>query len=43
VKLDVDWWRGMPPEQVFAAVAEEVGRLLSVEYAGLGRYESTPR
>jgi signal transduction histidine kinase len=31
--------RGVPPEQVFAAVTEEAGRLLSVEYAGLGRYE----
>jgi signal transduction histidine kinase len=28
-----------PPEQVFAAVTEEVGRLRSVEYAHLGRYE----
>jgi GAF domain-containing protein len=32
--------RGVPPEEVFGAVAEEVGRLLFVEYAGLGRYES---
>ena len=32
--------RGAPPEEVFAAVTEEVGRLLSVEYAHLGRYES---
>jgi signal transduction histidine kinase len=32
--------RGVPPEHVFAAVTEEVGRLLSVEYAHLGRYES---
>jgi signal transduction histidine kinase len=31
--------RGVTPEQVFAAVTEEAGRLLSVEYAGLGRYE----
>jgi signal transduction histidine kinase len=31
--------RGVPPEEVFAAVTEEVGRLLSVEYAHLGRYE----
>jgi GAF domain-containing protein len=30
--------RGAPPEQVFAAVAEEAGRLLSVEFAALGRY-----
>jgi signal transduction histidine kinase len=32
--------RGVPPEEVYAAVTEEVGRLLSVEYAGLSRYES---
>jgi signal transduction histidine kinase len=32
--------RGTPPEEVFAAVTEEVGQLLSVEYAHLGRYES---
>jgi signal transduction histidine kinase len=32
--------RGMPPGQVFAAVTEEAGRLLSAEFAGLGRYES---
>jgi GAF domain-containing protein len=31
--------RGVPPEEVFAAVVEEAGRLLSVEFAGLGRYE----
>jgi signal transduction histidine kinase len=31
--------RGAPPEEVFAAVTEEVGRLLCVQYAGLGRYE----
>jgi signal transduction histidine kinase len=31
--------RGVPPEEVFAVVTEEVGRLLSVEYAGLNRYE----
>jgi signal transduction histidine kinase len=31
--------RGVPPEEVFAAVTEEVRRLLSVEYAGLNRYE----
>jgi signal transduction histidine kinase len=31
--------RGTPPDEVFAAVTEEVGRLLPVEYAGLGRYE----
>jgi signal transduction histidine kinase len=32
--------RGVPPDEVFAAVTEEVGRLLSAEYASLGRYES---
>ncbi|HKB29471.1 MAG TPA: GAF domain-containing sensor histidine kinase [Streptosporangiaceae bacterium] len=32
--------RGAAPEEVFAAVTEEVARLLSAEYAGLGRYES---
>jgi signal transduction histidine kinase len=31
--------RGVPPEEVFAAVTEEIGRLLSVAYAGLNRYE----
>jgi signal transduction histidine kinase len=31
--------QGTPPEDVFAAVVEEVGRLLPVEYAQLGRYE----
>ena len=31
--------RGVPPEEVFAAVAEEVGRLLPVGYAHLVRYE----
>ena len=31
--------RGAAPEEVFAAVVEEVGRLLRVEYAGMGRYE----
>jgi signal transduction histidine kinase len=34
------WLRGVPPEEVFAAVTDEVGRLLAVEYAHLGRYES---
>jgi signal transduction histidine kinase len=29
----------VPPEEVFAAVTEEAGRLMSVEYAHLGRYE----
>jgi signal transduction histidine kinase len=32
--------RGAAPEEVFAAVTEEVGRLLPVEFAGLGRYEA---
>jgi signal transduction histidine kinase len=31
--------RGVPPEEVFAAVTEEVGRLLPVEFAGMGRCE----
>jgi signal transduction histidine kinase len=31
--------RGTPPEELFAAVTEEAGRLLSVDYMGLGRYE----
>jgi signal transduction histidine kinase len=32
--------RGGPPEEVFAAVTEEVGQLLCAVYAGLNRYES---
>jgi signal transduction histidine kinase len=32
--------RGTRPEEVFAAVADEVGRLLSVDMANLARYES---
>jgi signal transduction histidine kinase len=32
--------RGSPSERVFAAVAEEVGQLLSVASVGMGRYES---
>ncbi|MDT4890988.1 MAG: hypothetical protein QOE97_23 [Pseudonocardiales bacterium] len=31
--------RGVPPEEVFAAVAQEAGGLLAVKYASLGRYE----
>jgi signal transduction histidine kinase len=31
---------GVPPEQVFAAVVEEVARLLRVEFAAMGRFES---
>jgi GAF domain-containing protein len=32
--------RGTPPEEVFAAVIEEVGKLLPIECAGMGRYDS---
>ena len=32
--------RGVPPEEVFAAVTEEVVRLLPVDFAHMGRYES---
>ena len=32
--------RGAPQEELFAAVAEEVGRLLSVANVAMGRYES---
>ncbi|HEV7584260.1 MAG TPA: GAF domain-containing protein [Solirubrobacteraceae bacterium] len=32
--------QGMPPEEVFAAVIEEVGRLLPVDLASMGRYET---
>jgi signal transduction histidine kinase len=32
--------RGVPPEELFAAVVEEVGLLLPVEYTNIGRYES---
>jgi signal transduction histidine kinase len=31
--------RGVPPEEVFAAVAEEAGRLLAVDFAILVRYD----
>jgi PAS domain S-box-containing protein len=31
--------RGVPPEDLFAAVAEEVVRLLPVDFAHMGRYE----
>src|SRR4051794_10151462 len=31
--------RGVPPEEVFAAVVQEVGRLLPVDFADLGRCE----
>jgi signal transduction histidine kinase len=31
--------RGAPPVELFAAVAEEAGRLLPVDWAGIGRYE----
>jgi signal transduction histidine kinase len=29
---------GVPPEEVFAAVTEEVGRLLGTSFSGMGRY-----
>jgi signal transduction histidine kinase len=32
--------RGAPPGELFAAVAEEVGRLLGTQLAGMARYES---
>ena len=32
--------RGTPPEEVFAAVVDEVGELLPVESASMGRYDS---
>jgi signal transduction histidine kinase len=32
--------RGIPHERLFAAVIEEVGRLLGVEYAFMGRFET---
>jgi len=32
--------RGAPPEELFAAVIEEVGRLLGTHLAGMARYES---
>jgi signal transduction histidine kinase len=32
--------RGAPPQEVFAAVTEEVGQLLPVDHAGMGRYEA---
>jgi signal transduction histidine kinase len=32
--------RGVPPEEVFAAVTAEVGRVLSAGYAHLGRYDA---
>jgi GAF domain-containing protein len=35
--------RGLPQEELLAAVTEEVGKLLRVEYAGLARYESDGR
>ena len=31
--------RGAPPDRLFAAVTEEVGRLLNVDFSGMGRYE----
>jgi GAF domain-containing protein len=32
--------RGTPPEEVFAAVIDEVGQLFPVDYAGMARYEA---
>ncbi|MCW2549097.1 MAG: hypothetical protein JWN96_3557 [Mycobacterium sp.] len=32
--------RGVPPEELFAAVTEELGRLLGVYLAGMARYET---
>ena len=32
--------RGVPAQELFEAVTEEVGRLLSVDFAGMGRYEA---
>jgi GAF domain-containing protein len=32
--------RGVPPEEVFAAATEEVGQLLPVDFALMGRYEA---
>jgi signal transduction histidine kinase len=32
--------RGVPPEEVFAAVTEETGRLLGAELAGMARYDN---
>jgi GAF domain-containing protein len=32
--------RGAPPDEVFAAVAEEVGRVLDVDYTATSRYQS---
>ena len=31
--------RGAPPDEVFAAVTEEVGRLLGAHFAGMGRFD----
>ena len=31
--------RGAPPEEVFAAVAEEAGQVLHAEHAYMGRYD----
>jgi GAF domain-containing protein len=32
--------RGAPPAEVFAAAVEEVGRVLPVDMASIGRYDS---
>jgi signal transduction histidine kinase len=34
--------RGAPPEEVFAAAVEEVGRVLPVDLVSMGRYEPDP-
>jgi GAF domain-containing protein len=34
--------RGVPPEEVFAAAVEEVGRVLPVDLVSMGRYEPDP-
>jgi Domain of unknown function (DUF4118) len=35
--------RGAPPEELFAAVVAEAGRVLPTEHVGMGRYESDGR
>jgi signal transduction histidine kinase len=32
--------RGAPPEEVFAAVTAEIGRVFAVDYAGMSRYDA---
>ena len=31
---------GAPPEEVFAAVAEEIGRVLGADFTGMSRYDA---